>query len=129
MQKVLKSYQKFRIHVDVYKIHFFFSSKQYKIKMCLDIHVLQNDNNIYATAIASAERSYFLDNHQPSKEQAQAPSFFKSSPAYVLTNLQFFLTSPPAGLVMLPIFTMESENCLKNAAGSAQYLFTVSAVE
>jgi hypothetical protein len=30
---------------------------------------------------------------------------------------------------MLPIFTMESENCLKIASGSDQYLLTVSAVE
>lgn len=47
---------------------------------------------------------------------------------YVLTNLQFFLTSPPSGFVIFPILTIESENCLKNNPGSAQYLFTRSAV-
>lgn len=82
--------------------------------------------------------------NKPSKEgagvqvQSQTPSFSCSLEhpiyiyiivSYVLTNLQVFLTSPPAGLVMLPIFTMESENCLKKASGSAQYLLTVSEVE
>lgn len=46
---------------------------------------------------------------------------------YVLMNLQFFLTSPftkDSEFVILPIFTMESENCWKKAKGSSAYFLT-----